>query len=64
MKTKNTIEEDLDAIRDQLYEKTKDMTVEERCDYFNSRAQEAMREYGFSFAEAGPALQAQEALRG
>ena len=36
-------EDELDAIRIAIYEKTKDMTAEEQADYFNRRARESMK---------------------
>jgi hypothetical protein len=36
-------EDELDAIRIAIYEKTKDMTTEERVNYFNRRARESMK---------------------
>jgi hypothetical protein len=41
------IEAEIDAIRDELYEETKNMTRSERTAYFNSLADQARREYGF-----------------
>jgi hypothetical protein len=46
MKSKNIIEVEIDAIRDELYEETKNMTRSERTEYFNSLANQARREYG------------------
>ncbi|MDR1786258.1 MAG: hypothetical protein LBR23_07370 [Spirochaetaceae bacterium] len=64
MRTKNTIEEDLDAIRDKIYEKTKDMSMEDLRKYYDSRMQEAQKICGFSFREAEPEKLTQEAMRG
>jgi hypothetical protein len=47
MKNKNTIENELDAIRDQLCEETKNMTIPERTAYFKALAEQARREYPF-----------------
>jgi cupin superfamily acireductone dioxygenase involved in methionine salvage len=41
-----TFEEELDAIRLAIYEEIKDMTTEERVDYFNSQAEPIIKEYG------------------
>jgi len=49
MRTKDTIEEEVDAIRDRIYARTKDMTMEERCEYYNSRARETFKRMGWVF---------------
>jgi hypothetical protein len=46
MKTPNTIEDELDEIRVELYEQTKDMTCDERVAYFKSLAAPILKEYG------------------
>jgi len=56
MRTKDTIQDEVDAIRDRIYEKIKDMTPEEECDYFNSRARETFRRMGIPFRPAEPVL--------
>jgi hypothetical protein len=35
--------------RDQVYQRIKDMTPEEECDYFNARGLELSKKYGFKF---------------
>jgi hypothetical protein len=47
MKSTNTIEQEVDAIRDKLYEETKNMTVDERTAFFNDGARELAKTYGF-----------------
>ena len=42
----NPVEDELDAIRIKIYEKTKDMTSEEQVAYFNRRTREAFAKYG------------------
>ena len=46
MKKPNTIEAELDSIRLKLYEKTKDMTTNERVAFFNDSADRALEKYG------------------
>ncbi|MDR0883626.1 MAG: hypothetical protein LBN05_03340 [Oscillospiraceae bacterium] len=40
------VEQELDAIRVRIYEKTKDMTSQEQVDFFNKRTREAFAQYG------------------
>jgi hypothetical protein len=40
------IEDELDAIRIKLYEKTKDMTTGERVRFLNKSAEDALRRHG------------------
>ena len=47
MKLTTDIEDPVDAIRDKIYEKIKDMTSNERTAYFNARADEARKKYNF-----------------
>ena len=47
MKLTTDIEDAVDAIRDQIYEKIKDMTPCEHVTYFNTIAEEARTKYGF-----------------
>ena len=42
----NPVEDELDAIRIRHYEKTKDMTTEERVAYVNSKAEQILKPYG------------------
>jgi hypothetical protein len=46
MKTKNTIEDDLDAIRDKIYERIKDMSPTEEVEYFNRVTEPIIKKYG------------------
>jgi hypothetical protein len=42
MKKPNTIEDEIDAIRRDIYEEIKDMTWDERCEYFRAKARAAL----------------------
>jgi hypothetical protein len=44
----NQIEDELDAIRIRIYERTKDMTPEERVAYVNSEARRILKPYGIT----------------
>ena len=44
----NPVEDELDAIRIRIYEKTKDMSSEEQVAYFNNRAREVMAQLGLN----------------
>jgi len=46
MKTPNTIEDEIDAIRLRNYEKTKHMTPEQRVEYRWRRTEPIIRQYG------------------
>jgi hypothetical protein len=46
MKLTSDIEDEIDAIRDKIYEEIKDMTTSEETAYFNAIAEEA-RKKGF-----------------
>ena len=46
MKRANTFEEELDEIRVNLYEETKNMTIEEHVAYIKSRVAPVLKEYG------------------
>jgi hypothetical protein len=41
------IEDQIDAIRDEIYEKIKDMTTSEETAYFNAIAEEARKKHNF-----------------
>jgi hypothetical protein len=41
----NDIEIEIDAIRDKIYETIHKMSIQERVEYINSRAREALREH-------------------
>jgi len=47
MKAPSQIENELNKIRLQIYEETKDMTIEERADHFNKIGEAAAKKYGF-----------------
>ena len=47
MKLTTDIEDEIDAIRDNIYEKIKDMTSDEETAYFNAIAEEARKKYNF-----------------
>jgi hypothetical protein len=42
----SNVEEEVDTIRDALYEKTKDMTAAQRSEYFHALSEQAGRDYG------------------
>ena len=46
MKRVNTFEDELDEIRVNIYEQTKDMTIDERVIYLKSLAAPVLKEYG------------------
>ena len=46
MKRANTFEDELDEIRVNIYEQTKDMTIDERVIYLKSLAAPVLEEYG------------------
>ena len=47
MKTPNTIERDLDKIRLQTYEQTKDMTPAQLTEYYRKSGEATAKKYGF-----------------
>ena len=47
MRTPNTIEDEIDAIRLKIYEETKDMTCQEVSDYYRKSGESAAKKYGF-----------------
>jgi len=47
MKLTTDIEDEIDAIRDKIYEEIKDMTPAEHIAFFNAKAEEARRKYNF-----------------
>ena len=47
MKLTTDIEDQIDAIRDKIYEEIKDMTSSEETAYFNALANEARQKYNF-----------------
>jgi hypothetical protein len=51
MKTKNTIEDDLDTIRDQICDEIKDMFPSEINEYFHRETAETIKKYGLRVAK-------------
>ena len=47
MKAHNTIEQEINQIRLQIYEETKNMTVRERVERVNKIGEAAAKKYGF-----------------
>ena len=47
MKLTTDIEDQIDAIRDRIYEEIKDMTPNQETAYFNAIAEKARKEHGF-----------------
>ena len=47
MKTTNNIEQEINQIRLQIYEKTKNMTVQERVERIRKIGETAAKKYGF-----------------
>ena len=52
MKTPNTIEMDINRIRLQIYEETKNMTVKERVERVNKIGEAAAKKYGFKIVKS------------
>ena len=52
MKTPNTIEQEINYIRLQIYNETKDMTVQERVERVNKIGEEAAKKYGLQRVES------------
>jgi hypothetical protein len=46
MKTKNVIEDDLDVIRNKIYEKIKGMSPVEEVEHFDRATEEVIEKYG------------------
>jgi hypothetical protein len=44
------VEEEVDAIRDRIWEEIKDMTIEEWCAFIDRRTAPVMKEFGIKFA--------------
>jgi len=47
MKLTTDIEDEIDAIRDKIYEEIKNMTSSEETAYFNTIAEDARKKYNF-----------------
>jgi len=52
MKLTSDIEDQIDAIRDQIYEKIKDLTPSEETAYFNKITEEAQKKYNFKIIKS------------
>ena len=52
MKRPNTIEQEINQIRLQIYEETKDMTPQERVDRVNKIGEAAALKYGFKIIKS------------
>ncbi|GMO52091.1 MAG: hypothetical protein Pg6C_17420 [Treponemataceae bacterium] len=50
MKLTTDIEDEIDAIRDAIYEEIKDMSPAEETAYFNTEAEALSEKYNFRFA--------------
>ena len=57
MKTHSTIEQEIDQIRLQLYEKTKDMTPEQLTDYYRKSGEASAKKYGFEIVASAKKMQ-------
>jgi hypothetical protein len=53
MNLMSKVEREVDAIRDVLYAKTKDMTAAQRTEYFHERCDQACKDYGFWQSDNG-----------
>ncbi|MDR1872091.1 MAG: hypothetical protein LBS60_09290 [Deltaproteobacteria bacterium] len=51
MRKLNTVEDELNRIRVEIYEETKSMTTEELVEYFRKYGEEAAKKYGFTVAK-------------
>jgi hypothetical protein len=49
MKSKNTIEDEIDVIRDTICERINGMTPAEEISYFRKQTDEVCREFGITF---------------
>jgi hypothetical protein len=52
MKLTTDIEDEIDAIRDALYEEIKDMSPAEETAYFNTEAEALSEKYNFRFVKS------------
>ena len=48
MKKANTIEQEIDQIRLQIFEKIKDMTPEQHIEYYKKSGEASAKKYGFT----------------
>jgi hypothetical protein len=51
-KTNNPIEDEIDAIRDQIYEEIKDMSPAEETEYFRRETEAVIKQYSFRVAKS------------
>ena len=56
MKTTNNIEQEIDQIRLQIYEKTKNMTPEQLTAYYQKSGEQSAKKYGFKIVPTRTAL--------
>lgn len=47
MKTNKTVEQEINEIRLDIYEKTKDMTPEQLTEYYKQSTESTIKKYGF-----------------
>ena len=52
MKAISPIEQEINQIRLNIYEKTKDMTPEELTEYYRKSGEESAKKYGFKIVES------------
>ena len=50
----NTIEQDINRIRLEIYDETKDMTPEQRVEHTRNATEETIKKYGFKVIERVP----------
>jgi hypothetical protein len=48
------VEEEVDAIRDRIWDEIKDMTHEDRCAYYERKTAPVMKEFGIKVASPTP----------
>ena len=54
MKTANTIEDEIDRIREKIYEEEKDMTPTQRVERVNQSAEAAFKRMGYKLVVINP----------
>ena len=54
MKTLNNIEDEIDRIREKIYEETKDMTPRQRTEHRTRNVEAFIKEMGYKFVPVGP----------
>ncbi|MDR0868464.1 MAG: hypothetical protein LBP75_08355 [Planctomycetota bacterium] len=59
----NPVEDEIDAIRDKIYENIKDMTPDERTAYFRRRTEPVIKQYHLKMAPAGMGLSPEQRRR-